>query len=282
MFGYVTANKNALSADELARYKSCYCGLCRTLRSRHGRACRFVLHYDMVFLAMTLASLYEPEETQTSQCCPAHPLHAQQMVSNRVFDYAADMNVALAYHNCRDDWKDEHRPLRLMQARMLRRPYGQIAQEYPRQCESMERCMQELAAIEEQGNPDPDAAAGCFGRLMGELFVWQEDRWASTLRAMGSDLGCFVYIMDAVLDLESDRRHGRYNPFATAEYAQMQRDDFRGILTMLIGECTAEFDRLPLVQDAGILRNILYSGVWQRFELVSARREKKGRGGHDT
>ena len=34
---------------------------------------------------------------------------------------------------------------------------------------------------------------------------------------------------------------------------------------MLIGESAAAFERLPLVQDAALLRNILYSGVWLRY-----------------
>ena len=32
-----------------------------------------------------------------------------------------------------------------------------------------------------------------------------------------------------------------------------------------MGECTDAFERLPLVQDVDILRNILYSGVWLRY-----------------
>lgn len=36
MFGYVIANPDALTPEQLARYKSCYCGLCRNLKKRHG------------------------------------------------------------------------------------------------------------------------------------------------------------------------------------------------------------------------------------------------------
>ena len=34
---------------------------------------------------------------------------------------------------------------------------------------------------------------------------------------------------------------------------------------MQMAECCRGFERLPLEQDLGILRNILYSGVWVRF-----------------
>ena len=54
MFGYVIANPDSLSPEELARYKSCYCGLCRTLKERHGSLSRLTLTYDMTFLVLLL------------------------------------------------------------------------------------------------------------------------------------------------------------------------------------------------------------------------------------
>ena len=113
--------------------------------------------------------------------------------------------------------------------------------------------------------------ARAFGELMAELMVWREDRWEPCLRALGDNLGQFIYIMDAFLDLEKDRRKGRYNPFRhMAE--QNALPDMKETLMMLIGECTVAFEQLPLVQDVAILRNILYAGVWARWVA----HEKKG------
>jgi len=41
---------------------------------------------------------------------------------------------------------------------------------------------------------------------------------------------------------------------------------FEDMLKMLLSDCVREFDRLPIVEDAGILKNILCSGLWQQFE----------------
>ena len=38
MFGYLVAATEALSEEEFARYRACYCGLCRSIRERHGQA----------------------------------------------------------------------------------------------------------------------------------------------------------------------------------------------------------------------------------------------------
>ena len=55
MFGYVIANPDALTPEQLARYKGAYCGLCRTLGSRYGKSAQLILNYDFVFLALLLA-----------------------------------------------------------------------------------------------------------------------------------------------------------------------------------------------------------------------------------
>jgi hypothetical protein len=43
---------------------------------------------------------------------------------------------------------------------------------------------------------------------------------------------------------------------------------------MMMAECSREFERLPIIENAEILRNILYSGVWWRYEQVGAQRTK--------
>ena len=44
---------------------------------------------------------------------------------------------------------------------------------------------------------------------------------------------------------------------------------------MLIAEAAEHFELLPLCQDLDILRNVLYSGVWQRLILMENRRRRK-------
>ena len=76
--------------------------------------------------------------------------------------------------------------------------------------------------------------------------------------------GDFIYVMDACLDQASDQKHGRYNPVAEFERVN-GRFDGGLTLTMLIGDCSLAFERLPLEQDLDLLRNILYSGVWSKW-----------------
>ena len=46
------------------------------------------------------------------------------------------------------------------------------------------------------------------------------------------------------------------------------------ILTMMMSECCKEFEQLPIYRMWIFWRNILYSGVWCRYEIVREKREK--------
>ena len=269
MFGYIEANTSLLSEEQLSRYRGCYCGLCRSLKERHGQLSRVTLSFDMTFLVMFLSSMYEPEESCGEGRCGIHPLKKRAYWSSRFTHYAADMNVALAYHNCLDDWADDRNALRYAQAKALRGRYERIAEIWPRQCGAIERCISDLSAIEKSGCDDPDAAANCFGELMGQLFVCREDLWQEELFGMGMALGRFVYLTDAAVDYRADVRRGKYNPFAAMGQGE---DDGRWeeYLVLAMANCTRHYERLPLVQDKALLDNILYSGVWGNY-----RRKKK-------
>ena len=106
MFGYVLVNPQTLEEGEKQRFRACYCGLCRALKARYGDAGRLTLSNDMTFLSMLLSALYEPEETQGALRCPLHPLKKRPYTQSAATDYAADMNILLAYYKCRDDAQD--------------------------------------------------------------------------------------------------------------------------------------------------------------------------------
>ena len=136
--------------------------------------------------------------------------------------------------------------------------------------------MDALSAVEKSKDASPDAAAGCFGRLMGEVFVMQEDYWAGALRRFGSSLGKYIYMADAACDYDEDKKSGSYNPVVLME---KQPEEMRDTLMLLLGEASEAFERLPLVQDEHLLRNILYAGIWQQYNEAMQKRKDGNRNG---
>ena len=262
MFGYVRPNLADMSPEAQSRYRAHYCGLCHAIGNRHGQMARMALTFDLTYLTIFLASLYEPEEKSGTARCMPHPVKEHAWAISPVTDYAADMTIALTYHKCLDDWQDD----RSQTARAMLGVFGarmpRIAKTYPRQCGAIADCIAQISRLEKQRCDNPDLPANCFGNLMGELLVWKEDIWSDTLREMGYHLGRFIYLLDAAADFARDKKYGKYNPFLAMG---MQKEDWprwTDYLVLTMARCTECFERLPLVQDKDILDNILYSGIW--------------------
>lgn len=274
MFGYVTAVKDGLTEEQFRRYRACYCGLCHALREKHGQLCRMTLNYDMTFLILLLSSLYEPEEQSGESRCAAHPAKPQAFWRNEITDYAADMNVALAYHKLMDDARDDGSLLREGTAKLLEKGYAQVKERWPVQCAAIEEELAALSLAEKENDPVPDRGAACFGRLMAAVFRWREDRWTPAVSETAFRLGELIYLEDAAVDMASDVRRGRYNPLYAMWGEVRPLSACEPLLMMTAGSCMAAFDRLPLVQDGDILKNILLSGVWSRYHQARLRQER--------
>lgn len=281
MFGYILPHKQELKVREYEDYRASYCGLCKSLKERHGRLGQMTLNFDMTFLALLLTGLYEPESKSGSGRCLAHPLQIHHYRQNEYYDYAADMNVLLTYYKCMDDWADDRKLTRLLFAKLLSGKMRRLRKLYPEKCERVQSLLSELSECEKRNLQDIDKTAGFFGEIMAELFVYREDHWEAVLRKMGFFFGKFIYLMDAYEDIEEDRKKGRYNPLnALYESGDFEPECAR-ILKMMMAETSRAFELLPILEDAEILRNILYAGVWSRYGQIRLKRKEKNREDYD-
>lgn len=277
MFGYINVNEQELKLKEYTAYRSYYCGLCRNLHQRYGRTAQMMLNYDLTFLALVLTGLYEPETQIEEHRCIPHPVQKHPMVGNDAISYAADMCVLLSWQKLMDDWYDEKQVVKRAAAGLLRKGYERISREYPRQTRAVEKNIRLLHEAEKQGNMDIDYVAGLTGHFLSEVFVWKDDMWQEDLRKMGFFLGKFIYLMDALEDVEKDRKQGNYNLFTDSGdvWESDMEEEIRGILTGMMVEASRAFERLPVLENANIIRNILYSGVWCKYAALRQRGAQK-------
>ncbi len=276
MFGNILINPKNLSEEEKNTYNQYYCGLCRRLGESSGGLSKLTLNYDMTFLALFLSSLYEPNLTTINKKCLIHPKKSQSYIKNEYIEYAADMNVVLAYYKCIDDWNDDKNILMYSFSSLIEAKIKHIKEKFPEKILVIENLIGELSKIEKR-NGSPDEASDCFGNILGEIFLYRKDNWASEVYNFGYLLGKFIYLIDAAIDIEKDKKKGSYNPFLALDISEIEIEN---ILKVIIGEAAEIFEKLPLVQDENILRNIIYSGVWQRYNSVKAKKERKALNGY--
>lgn len=272
MFGYIVVNKPELKIKDFETYNAFYCGLCKTLKKRHGIAGETTLNYDLTMIVLLLTGLYEPGTTWRKFRCFVHPLGRHTAAVNEYSAYCADMNVLLAYEKLNDDVKDENKLSSRFYRLFLKNKVKKIYTLYPEKVKIIQTALKELGEAEARGETNLDLVSGYFGRILETVCCYKEDVWSQELKHFGFFLGKFIYLLDAYDDMEHDLKKGCYNPLLSRRDDTNFEKRIEEILEMMMTEVARAFEILPIVTYSEILKNILYGGVWIKY---FAKREKE-------
>ena len=272
MFGYVVVNKPDLTFREFDLYQSYYCGLCKTLKEKYGSKAQISLNFDLNFISILLTGLYEPETQMEMKRCFVHPMKKHMTRYNECVDYAAKMTIVLTYYKCEDDWQDERKLSKQAYKKLINKAYQEVKAEYPNKVAKIEASLGKIFDYEKQDKINFDEISNHFGVVMGEICAYKDDEWYDELYHLGFYLGKFIYFIDAYEDIKSDLKKGTFNPFKDLYQTDEFEDKCKEILELMISEATMAFERLPIIENANLIRNILYGGVWTRYMMVKQKR----------
>ncbi|MBE6969620.1 MAG: hypothetical protein E7442_05825 [Ruminococcaceae bacterium] len=264
MYGYIRPLRGELRVRDLERYNEVYCGLCTALKKRYGPLARFLLSYDLTFLALLLGG----DEGCGSHFCPLHPLRRRRCGSGSGIDMAADGSVILSYHKLCDEVRD-NRGLKRLRAGLLRTllrgAYHRVRERLPETDESVSRELARLAVLEEKNCASLDESADCFAQLLAAFSVLAADNERQrVLRELLYHVGRSIYILDAVDDLQDDVRAGRYNPLRFRwgdKPDEAAMEEIRGTLNLSQRMAASALQLLERDENTPITENILMLGL---------------------
>ena len=214
MFGYVRPSLGRLSQEDTARFSAMYCGLCRALGRRCGKAASLILNYDFTFLAVLLAE-GEAEDPLHGRCI-VHPLQGRDYFpGNDALDLAADCSVILAWWQLKDAIADSGGlAAKYRSAALLLKPaYERARRSRPDFDRSTRRQLEELSRLEAERCPSMDQAADTFALLLQSAAGEVEDSVIRrVLEQMLYPRGRWIYLVAAADDLAEDFSSGSYNP----------------------------------------------------------------------
>lgn len=273
MFGYIKPLQAELRVKEYELYRAVYCGLCAALGRNTSCISRLSLSYDFVFLAVVRMALTGETGKIERRRCIAHPTKKRAVLTDAPqLDYCARISSVLTYYKLLDDISDT-KGIKKLGAYLLlpaashmkkRAKFKKEAEEY------ISSRLWEMSRLEKEGCDSLDRMAEPFGELMAYITASGFSEGSAEYRIaseIGRHTGRFIYIADALDDLDEDIKSGSYNPFA-----MMFRDDPKAkmageaerintALTMeLMGISQAveltSFDTVP--EYGEIVKNIIY------------------------
>ena len=297
MLGYITPDKPELKVKEYELYSAYYCGICKAIKKRHGEIPRLVLSYDSVLLAMILSAVYSqtgnnaeenyPDDpTVKLERCIIHPVKKRAIVYNDAgIDYAADMLVILAYYKFKDDWKDEKKILGALGMAAFNNLHRKITGMYPETCGIINKSIEKLSELEKENCQSMDEAAEPFAQLMKAIFSGAplradseadteagtdpvKEELRSLLGGIGYNIGKWVYLLDAIDDLEKDLEKNRYNPLKSIKDEENFKKRVEFSLICTLENASLALKKLELERNKGIIENIIYFGLFKKTESV--------------
>ena len=276
MFGYIKPLEPQLKVCELDTYKAVYCGVCRGLSKRFGPVARLTLSYDFTFIAMLYAALGDDAPTFSPQHCPLNPIKKRPHLEySSAVEFSCEMAILLLHEKCVDNNVDAHFPASLGWHMLL--PFSQSAakragasQPAAAECaHEMTLSQQQVEALGDAATVDMscDPTAAALSEILGMISDAPADR--RILKRLGYMLGRFIYLCDAIDDLEGDIKHNRFNPLK----AHPGKTEHAAMLRLTMAEAANAYALLTPRYFKEILDNIIFLGLPATAERLLERGE---------
>lgn len=270
MFGYVRACKPELKIKEYETYKAVYCSLCKKLGKSFGILSRFTLSYDFTFLALLNMSLRDGCDGFVQKRCAFNPLKkCNYCKDDKPLEMPAAAAMIMLYYKILDNIADE-RGIKKIGYYLLKPIFSSAHKKAAKQYPDIESAVSEYIAaqnaLEKAGCVSIDEAADPTAKVMEKILALcsDDETQKRVLRRMGYCLGRYIYLLDAAVDLESDKKSGSYNVLKNTDDKDVE-NRIKQQLYFCINEASKAFELLDIKKYKHILGNIIYLGLEETF-----------------
>ena len=282
MFGYIRPDMGELKTKHVALYRSVYCGICRCGGKRISPFTRFLLNYDFVFLAVVRLAVTGEKYVITPRRCGYTLRKRGVMEENEALLFASAAFGSLCFYKALDDIKDEKGFKRLytrLSLPFFKRMAKKAERLYPGIGDAVRIPLEKLSRLEKDGCAVPDEAADSFAEVTANMASFGlEGAQSRVARDIGYHIGRFVYLIDALDDMEKDEKSNSYNPLNLAYSGSKGVNKNIDFIRRTLLDSGAAISRSYALADGssfdGIIYNIAGYGIQAAVDKV-INKEKK-------
>lgn len=280
MFGYIRVLKPQMRICEYEQYQSVYCTLCRKAGREYGLMARLLLSYDYTFVAMLYMELHREVPQFEKGRCVYNPLKKCGVCQTKgeAFSLTGAMTAIMFYHKLRDNIADSRffgkagfGALKLLSYPMVRK----AEKKYPDLAQAVADFIDAQNEAEKAENPTVDSVAEPTAQVISYLaqMLSEDEGEKQILARFGYYLGRWIYLIDALDDLEKDIKKKQFNPFArrfglvyqdveTQSQVLLEAKIYANeSLNMTLSMMAEEYEKLNIRTFGAILDNVVYLGM---------------------
>ena len=287
MFGYVKPCSAQLRVCEYETYKAVYCGLCKQLGRHYGPFSRLTLSFDFTFLSILQMALSPKKPDFVPRRCMLNPFKKRPCCCEcEALSFSAGTAMILGYYKVLDNYQDggfQKRLVSFIGMPFAKHAYKDAAARYPQVAQIAYETISRQSALESENCDSIDMACEPTAQALSGICALLDEKQYRVLERFGYLLGRYIYMADALDDLEEDLRQHSYNPFllrdkvtsASSEALAQVRENAKGSLYLTIGELSKAYSLLNLYAFTPILDNIIHLGLHQTVGRILLPKETK-------
>lgn len=284
MFGYVIPDKPNMFMKDYSLYRAHYCGLCKAIGERCGETMRFLTNYDVTFLSLLVRGVRGDKANIKSEGCILSPLKKKPVLKNdALLERIVDVNTLLAHYKCVDDVNDDRSfSKKFIDGAVIKRHYRRAEKRESELAALMARYFKEQSELEKANEPSVDKVAHPFGVILKETVKsLSGESYTDSLGELSYHLGRFVYILDAIDDVESDFKKEEYNPFLVGYHYESREkfdcdrgEEIKFILYSTYNAIKDSYSNVKMISNEGVVTNVLWYGLKSRIDEILGRKCK--------
>jgi hypothetical protein len=231
-----------------------------------------------VFLSVLLHDFTVQEVTFECKGCVCNPFRKKTTVCrNALLDELVAANIILAHYKARDGVLDGEGLKKRIAGRVLRRYYNKAKKDCPEIDAVAAAHYGRLYEMERQGVAGLDRVADCFARMLSDVAAKiLRDKASDDILKLCYNVGKFVYLADALDDVDEDFKKKRYNPFLAVygdyvsrrSFFEAHRDELTFALAVTVNRAIECFNRIAFTQSHDLLRNIIHKGMRSKVDQL--------------
>ncbi len=274
MFGYVDVTKS-LEEGQRGLWQTFMCGLCFSTKKMFGNVPRMFISNDVNFFNVLFHSIENVDVQVERSRCFSHPIKKRSVLkTTSLTDKIAVANVILAYLNVYDDVVDDGGAKKKLALSLYKKAYRKAQKQWPELDSVICNRYEQLRQLEKSSCDSLDAVAHSFATLSQDFCTLVLERSNEFAETLCYNVGKWIYLIDALDDVEKDLKKKNYNPFISCYKANSldelcnHKDEITFLMYAVLNRIAQSFNDLNLSKYTCVLTDVLFRNIREKTAYV--------------